>query len=283
MKVVDDRLILAGADYTIQDSSKSVILKIDFNGNFDDRFGVNGKYLVDVHEFDDPWPFSGEFFYRIQTDEDNNLFVAGKSFLYDYILKLNMDGTPDLSFGSNGFKYHNYPNNDFVISNDGTFLLHGGGFSLTRLNQNGDLDTTFGTNGTFIINISEETNYSHCINIQDDEKIILSGTSRKNDDPNFTLARLIIEPFVQEVDIVNNSNDIIVYPNPFSERIIIKSSQEFISDVFVYDIYGKLRVNSKVNKKETNLALNLPEGMYSCVIYTHNGKHFIKKIIALKK
>jgi hypothetical protein len=78
-----------------------------------------------------------------------------------------------------------------------------------------------------------------------------------------------------------NSNDIIIYPNPTVESIMINSTNNPIYSVSVFSIDGKFIAIFKNPITSDNYSINvqnLAVGIYSLKVETNNGS-FIKKII----
>jgi uncharacterized delta-60 repeat protein len=108
------------------------------------------------------------------------------------IAKFLSDGTPDPSFGAGGvvlaalgpdfsFGY------DVIVDDQGRILVAGqarDGASvdavLARFDQFGALDTTFGNDGSIIVDVSDDFNYAAKSVIQSDGKILLIGRSAEN-------------------------------------------------------------------------------------------------------
>lgn len=102
------------------------------------------------------------------------------------LMRLNADGSPDTSFNTNGKAFVDFANLDdlcvgIALQSDGKIIAagftdtkHGFGFGLTRLNSDGTLDTTFGTNGKTIIEPAV-TSFCSALAIQPDDKIVLAG------------------------------------------------------------------------------------------------------------
>lgn len=105
------------------------------------------------------------------------------------IVRLNVNGTLDNSFGIGGIVL--VPNSatknfleDVVIQSDGKIVAtgrinSGTGFSITivRVNTDGSMDASFGSNGTVIFDL-KETDVSEAILIQTDGKYLIGGYFR---------------------------------------------------------------------------------------------------------
>lgn len=117
-------LITGGARDTIQQQGYSFLLKLNLDGSVDSNFGNNGLMLLNV-------PVINFFAY---ITNDNKILLNGYRFdgssVSDtaYFYKLNMNGTFDNAFGTNGVLKNSYmldesfPTN--IISNDESKLYH---------------------------------------------------------------------------------------------------------------------------------------------------------------
>lgn len=99
------------------------------------------------------------------------------------IARFNADGSLDTSFDGDGIKGISFADNNYAqatsldIQPDGKILLGGiaNGVTLVRLNSNGSLDNTFGTNGTANVSYNVGIGRSWDIALQSDGKIVVSG------------------------------------------------------------------------------------------------------------
>jgi len=100
------------------------------------------------------------------------------------LIRYNIDGSLDASFGINGKKTLNFTPTSIVFQADGKMIVAGGGtlegvnrFIICRYNSDGTLDTNFHTDGQLFVSFGQ-TNYGNAsILIQPDSKIILFGSS----------------------------------------------------------------------------------------------------------
>jgi uncharacterized delta-60 repeat protein len=127
------------------------IRRFNSNGNLDTSFGNNG-YAI-------PYNSIG-YINDIALQSDGKIVVCGTSGSAYYVWRFNANGTHDSSFGTNGraFVYpktnpfHDYFNDVAVFkpgstSNVESIMVKMSG-GLHRLNSNGTLNSSFGTNGT---------------------------------------------------------------------------------------------------------------------------------------
>lgn len=178
----DDSIILAG--YT---NTEGVIIKLDNNGLFDSSFGTNGILLLNSFIIWNSILLSDGKIFCVGLDNS-----AGVNRKIAYC-KIDMQGTFDISFGQNGKvvedlynnAMYNYstlevikstkelPNNKIILEG----YIYGDFYSsnfLAKINSDGSLDTTFGTNG--MVYHSYPYIPSTGFEIQPDGKIIIGGT-----------------------------------------------------------------------------------------------------------
>ena len=115
-------------------------------GDLDPTFGAGGKVTTLVGS-------SNSYANAVAVQLDGKIVVAGIPLLTRY----NSDGTLDTTFGTNGIVTNSGINQGkgVVIQTDGKILVAGNpnvgrlnsDFWVARLNSNGSLDTSFGTNG----------------------------------------------------------------------------------------------------------------------------------------
>ena len=159
------------------------------------------------------------------------------------------------NFGSNGIVEHSIPFSDMVVDTAGKIFLvrskvianYDYGYSICRFNSNGTIDSTFNNTGYFDLNISPGNDYVQCINIQSDGKLLLSGSSRTTLAANFTIVR-IINPTIG-IENITIRDDFKFYPNPFHDELNIKSEEEVLSEIIIYDITGQTVFSKLYNSK----------------------------------
>jgi uncharacterized delta-60 repeat protein len=117
--------------------------------------------------------------------------------------RLNADGSLDSSFGIDGFTIFDVAGYYDIVhavttTNDGKILLAGGAiqtnfadidFFVARLDENGDLDPAFGTNGIVRIFTDGGEDLVYAIKVQPDGKILCAGQDQPN---GFTYLRGVI-------------------------------------------------------------------------------------------
>ena len=165
-------------------------------GILDCDFDADGKVTTDFNMKAD----EGRAL-AIQTDQ--KIMVAGISYNgtdNDFALvRYNIDGTLDHSFGDNGKVVTDINNNDFAhaveIQPDGKIVVAGHTYpganydiTLVRYNTDGALDNSFSDDGIVFINVGNE-DQCHSIALQEDGKIIAAGFHNNGTDKDFTVVR----------------------------------------------------------------------------------------------
>lgn len=180
----DGKIIVTGRH---QDGTwNDIVARYNSDGSVDTSFGDGGK--VELNIFESDWSRS------IIALSDGNILMQGSS-LFDvpyvtYFVKLDSDGNLDSNFGDNGIVLLTEvsDNNSAFTSTelaDGKILIGGGDWIgnykifLAKLNSDGSMDNTFGTNGivfdsTYSSNSTELFSTSNSI-VQSDGKIIVYG------------------------------------------------------------------------------------------------------------
>jgi len=283
----DETLLCYGSDFLGYDPyfweplGQAVILKLDTDGKYIMSFGNDGKIILENESY-----YGLDNFSKAIESDNGQLLLAGH--LEDPILlKLNADGSINTHFGDQGFVFHSYPFTDMVIRNDGKIYMGGNkniasydyGYSVCCFNADGSFDNSFNNSiGHFDLNISDKNDYLQCMNIQSDGKLLLSGSSKMNEAANFTLARLIVD-YPNNIEEIDANNNISVFPNPFCRYIRIQSSDEAIKQVIIYDLKGQIVHTQECAGNEVSIALNIPQGIYTCAAVLKNGKRAISLII----
>ncbi len=174
MKYVSALLMLFFAA-TVQAQNKA--------GTLDKTFGVDGKVLT-----------SSETAYLIcnaaAAQSDGSIITAGSVSFLDQIggffaKRYSADGLPDSSFGNNGLAVvlGTGFGQAVAVQRDNKIIIAGydadsfGPYYVTiaRLNANGSIDSSFGTNGFIRTNVGDN---SYAIAIQPDGKILIAGKDR---------------------------------------------------------------------------------------------------------
>jgi uncharacterized delta-60 repeat protein len=192
----DGKILVAGTVWNETDYD-FVLLRYDINGSLDNTFATNGIKIIDLDSGN--WDFG----YTLALQKDGKIIIAGRSGTtstgYDFALvRLNSDGTPDASFGTNGVVITHATDGYDSISRvtvqlDGKIIavgmINGSELAIARYSPTGTLDTNFDSDGIFISTLAED---GWDITLQADEKILVSGFSEANP-TDLIVARLTID------------------------------------------------------------------------------------------
>jgi uncharacterized delta-60 repeat protein len=174
-----------------------VVMRFNINGTPDPAFGSNGKVYIDTPQStDDPK--------KIAIQADGKIVIGGNSHIpvstFTYpgatVYRLNVNGSFDNSFGTNGRAYLEGEITtlyNLVIQPNGRIVISGYGFIDTRFSYffarfttNGQKDPTFG-NGTGFVkhrsstsNTEEDDGAGRGLALQPDGKILSCGYNEKS-------------------------------------------------------------------------------------------------------
>jgi uncharacterized delta-60 repeat protein len=162
------------------------IARYNSDGTPDNTFGTNG--IVDFVIGD------AQFGYAVEVLADGKILVAGGvsdqvGSLQWLLLRLNEDGSTDISFALGGFQLVDFINGnedlayEMAIQPDGKILLAGVVVdelqrytpAIYRFTDNGFLDLDFGVDGLAIVPVVEGENEFSAIKVRPDGKIVAIG------------------------------------------------------------------------------------------------------------
>jgi uncharacterized delta-60 repeat protein len=269
---------------------QAFVARFNTDGTVDTFFGLNGYTTIDIGGREDR-------LWTVCVDDDDEILVGGYTrdeteMDNDYLfMKYTSDGVLDTDFGSNGIKMFHYGSNDqvidMVLQDDGKIVSIGSAFSfeLLRLNENGDLDNSFGDNGK--VNTSVGT-YCHGnrISLYADKRVVVAGQAEDGGLKHFALARYHLEEEggIDETTVIS---DIKMFPNPTqgSElQIAYSLLSEAVLRIELLNISGQLmyiladNIHRSAGKHHENLKLpgNLASGVYLLRISTANNSRILK-------
>jgi uncharacterized delta-60 repeat protein len=198
----DEKIIIAGYLDINHSSTSFFIIRYNKNGTLDNTFGTNGIVYTEINKGNDNAA-------DLILQSDGKIVVCGYTFisglLNDFaIVRYNIDGTLDNSFGIRGKVITDFNNNSddkatsIAIQSDGKILVGGLSsqdskcyYAIVRYLTDGSLDNTFEKNGKVTTAVGDG-NFD-CISallIQSDGKIIATGTSSSStSDNDFSVVR----------------------------------------------------------------------------------------------
>jgi len=194
----ENKILITGG-ISGQTSGDLFLSRMNEDGTMDNNFGENGTMI---------------YGYRPQTFEagikaielsDGSILVGGNisnmhlyidNFFPIFLMKFKSDGSVDTSFGEQGILFQDVNGsgieaNDMELQKDGKIMIAGNtlvesgwDFSFLRLNPDGTRDTTFGTNGSVILDMmlpndsarySSTEDWAYDIELQSDGKLVALG------------------------------------------------------------------------------------------------------------
>ena len=148
----DGKILVAGSISTVQNSEQPGLLRYNTNGTLDSGFGAGGKVVIAGNT-------AGPAF-AVAVQTDGKILVAAPANLHLTVFRFNNNGSVDSTFGSNGATaiqpaelFLAPASGGIALEPDGRILVatgqnEGGGMHIVaRLLANGQLDSTFGSNG----------------------------------------------------------------------------------------------------------------------------------------
>lgn len=182
------------------------IARLNTDGTLDKTFGNGGKVKTNF-----PWVVStaADTAYSLIIQPDGKLMVGGMSENRMAMARYNSDGSLDTSFDGDGKMVYDIPESGLEAAGlvqmypDGKYLVATGTTNVSpnppntiiffRFNNDGQLDTTFGTNGRFTIHFGRLT-YFGGATVLPDGKIMVGATYLYTDpscvpDPHFSCER----------------------------------------------------------------------------------------------
>lgn len=166
----DGKIVMFGNINTVIGSQVRdvVVLQLNADGSVDNTFGTNGVVTLSILSGND-------FVNSALVQPDGKLVVVGRARIVDtyqddaFVLRLNANGTPDNSFGTNGVLVFDSGSQKSEVlltvslANDGSIIAGGtyypGGGSpnhslVVKVTSDGQLDTSFDTDGIYVNNFT---------------------------------------------------------------------------------------------------------------------------------
>lgn len=183
----NDGKILVGGYAKYYSDYPYAIARYNIDGSLDTSFGLGGKTIVN-HDFNLASGYKE--IYDLAVTPEGKIYAVGETSNFwtvkttnQTIARFNSDGTSDLSLGGTGEHYFELSDKSSFkavkLQDDGKLVLAGNlgvTLTITRMNENGDLDTTFSNDGRDSPKIGSSATFSRSVSIQPDGKIIVSGS-----------------------------------------------------------------------------------------------------------
>lgn len=193
----DGRIIVAGYAATTT-GRDGAFVRYYPDGSFDNSFGTGGIVLVDVASMND-------YILSACLQEDGKIIAGGTTATASendfLVIRLNTNGSPDISFGSNGIVVTDFSGfHDVIysidIDSDGKIIAAGStfdgttfGFAIAKYNTDGTLDQSFGDQGLQFTSIGDGDDFANGVVVQPDDKIVVAGLSVNSGSGDIGIAR----------------------------------------------------------------------------------------------
>jgi uncharacterized delta-60 repeat protein len=180
MKVQEDGKILVAGSTNESGTLSFLLARYESNGAFDGLFGAAG--LVQ-----NAWGENVSIAYSIEIDAESRILLAGSLDGKIGVARYLSDGSPDPDFGNNGIVITDlgaeYARaNGIALQSDGSIVVSGYAgsigeynFLVIRYTSNGDIDTSFATQGVANLPVGLTDDEAFAMAIQNDDKIVVGG------------------------------------------------------------------------------------------------------------
>lgn len=154
------------------------LCKFNANGTLDQSFGIDGFVVTDIDGVN-----VNDYAGSIELGPPGKLLLSGASNTNFILAMYNIDGTLDTTFGIRGITRVNVGDiyrkcADMVVEPNGKIVLAGyigDDFGSVRINMDGVIDSSYGTNGVLRTDFGSSYDYSNVIIRQPDDKFVMGG------------------------------------------------------------------------------------------------------------
>ncbi len=238
-----------------------LITRLNSNGTLDSSFATNGKQTLANLSTSNS---------ATTVQPDGKILIAG-SYINDIaLIRLTENGFLDSTFNANGIAIIDCGNNSLdyghslALQNDGKIIVTGRTYAngnymdiaLLRFNPDGSLDSTISITGKITTDFYGYNDEGYATIIQNDGKIIVVGTgvSANSKGNDFAVLRYIDKKIVNDIKLIsNNKIKANLFPNPFTDQIVLSSSNSEALTLFLFNSAGHLILQKTVvNSIEIN-------------------------------
>lgn len=258
----DEKIIVAGYKHNTGGLVDYRFIRLNTDGSIDDDFGTNGATTVS-------YPVGSLInMERIMFQSDGKIVVCGNyTFSPDadgIVLRLNVNGTIDQAYGTNGIATINAFSSTVTMvidANDRIYAI-GRDFAdiiVIRLNTNGTIDETYGTDGKANFGGTVPSAVDICSVMQDDGKFLIGGRIKEGNIQKFGVLR------AGGIDLSVDSEDIdefIIYPNPSSTLVYLSDQHAERSEYVIRDMQGRIVLANKLTATKGVDISSLSKGVY---------------------
>ena len=187
----DDKIIAAG----LCSAGGFGLARYNTDGSLDTTFNADGRVCRnEVGSNGNP----DEEAYAVAIQADGKIVLAGTNGAHVVVLRFSPDGGTDSTFGTGGIVRTTDADVAYsvAIQGDGKIVVAGykdtGGakdLAVLRYNSNGDLDTSFDTDGIVTTDLGATDELAKGVVIQADGKIVVAGYTDNGQDDDFAVVR----------------------------------------------------------------------------------------------
>jgi uncharacterized delta-60 repeat protein len=167
----DEKIVLVG-----NCDGKICLVRYEANGALDLTFNGSGKAILDI-------PTYPSIAYGSTVDHDGRVLVAGMCVNSFCVARITSGGVLDTSFNGVGYATAQVAvgvnvATSVLIHSDGKIALGGycsGGFCAARYNEDGTLDSSFGSTGVALVELTLNGGRATSATLSTDGKIVVSG------------------------------------------------------------------------------------------------------------
>ncbi len=267
----DGKIVVAGDRYS-NNASLIALARFNPDGSLDPNFSFDGKMSTSIGGLSD-------VAHAVAIQSDGKIVVAGISnntAISDFALARYLsDGTPDNTFSGDGQLTTDVATggdyvNSIAIQPDGKILAGGttagnnsiSDFAVVRYLTDGTLDPSFGVGGIGLADFNTGRDAGNAM-VLHEGKIVMVGSSDKNSQSSFAVARFLGNPNVGVHDYLSAASGMELFPNPASELVQVKLDGDASGSVRVMSVTGRLMLEMILTDEplQINVA-HWPNGLY---------------------
>ena len=265
----DGKIVIAGMTDTLGSFGKGLIVRYNSNGTLDNTFASNGIFTIAFNDI-------ATRFDALSFQSDGKIVATGYTASTPheiFIVRLLTNGTIDNTFGFLGFNHFSFSTvgtRSYAIGLNSFGKIIIGGYSsisptisemlICQLDNGGNLDNSFGTNGIVKIAIGNTYNYVKDLLVQSDNKIILVGSSTiGGQGDNFALVKLksngTLDSSFNSVGYV--TTDFISGSNDYGNALTMQADGKILVAGYLYNNNGDVDVAlSRYNNSSQILSIS---------------------------
>ncbi|TDU62561.1 putative delta-60 repeat protein [Prosthecobacter fusiformis] len=194
----DGKIVVGGRYGNVNGSGSIGVVRYLTNGSLDTSFSGDG--IVNISS-------GAEDARKLVILSDGEILLAGGT--SSMLVQLQSNGTLDTSFSSDGITYAVLDSSprirDLKVQSDGKILIAGAAqvlsknrFMTARLNADGTMDSSFGSQGKITTMIGTTSAEGSALALQSDGKIVVTGTARIGNNDAVATVRYLADGSLDE-------------------------------------------------------------------------------------